>query len=131
MKKTIAQQLNIKEFPFKIKDKNGNGIYLENTNNNWTRWEYGECGNILFSENSDGVSCEYSYESDGTECRRVYRYREPYAHWVKYEYNKEGDVIYREDCKNGVVFDKRPKPTHEGNVVEIDGKKYKLTELKD
>ena len=31
MNKTIAQQLNIKDFPFEIKDKNGNRIYLENS----------------------------------------------------------------------------------------------------
>ena len=30
--KTIAQQLGIKEFPFRIKDENGNEIYLENSN---------------------------------------------------------------------------------------------------
>ena len=29
--KTIAQQLNIKEFPFRIKDKNGNQIYFEDS----------------------------------------------------------------------------------------------------
>ena len=29
--KTIAQQLNIKEFPFEIKDKNGKEIYYENS----------------------------------------------------------------------------------------------------
>jgi hypothetical protein len=29
--KTIAQQLNIKEFPFIIKDTNGNEIYFENS----------------------------------------------------------------------------------------------------
>ena len=27
--KTIAQQLNIKEFPFEITDKNGNEVYFE------------------------------------------------------------------------------------------------------
>tara|TARA_E500000305_G_C3830164_1_gene146960 strand:- start:189 stop:308 length:120 start_codon:yes stop_codon:yes gene_type:complete len=27
--KTIAQQLNVKGFPFKIRDKNGNEIYCE------------------------------------------------------------------------------------------------------
>ena len=30
--KTIAQQLNVKEFPFEIKDKNGNEIYFETSN---------------------------------------------------------------------------------------------------
>ena len=27
--KTIAQQLNVKDFPFEIKDKNGKQIYIE------------------------------------------------------------------------------------------------------
>ena len=31
--KTIAQQLNIKEFPFEIKDENGNVIYYDSNNN--------------------------------------------------------------------------------------------------
>jgi len=29
--KTIAQQLKVKEFPFKIKDKDGNQIYSESS----------------------------------------------------------------------------------------------------
>ncbi|MHA2009961.1 MAG: hypothetical protein ACW980_21820 [Promethearchaeota archaeon] len=29
--KTITQQLNIKEFPFKIKDKNGRILYFEDS----------------------------------------------------------------------------------------------------
>ena len=29
--KTIAQQLNIKDFPFRIKDNNGNETYYENS----------------------------------------------------------------------------------------------------
>ena len=58
--KTIAQQLNVTEFPFEIKDKNGNRIYSEDS--------------------------------------------------------------------FGVIVDKRPKGC-EGKVVEIDGKKYKLTEV--
>ena len=29
--KTIAQQLNVTDFPFIIKDKNGNEIYFENS----------------------------------------------------------------------------------------------------
>jgi hypothetical protein len=33
--KTIAQQLNVKDFPFEIKDKNGNELYYENSNGFW------------------------------------------------------------------------------------------------
>lgn len=40
MNKTIAEQLNIKEFPFKIKDKNGNEIYYEDSNKYWCKKEF-------------------------------------------------------------------------------------------
>jgi len=79
--KTIAQQLNVKEFPFTIKDKNGNKIYYENSNGWWRKWEYGSNGNVIYYEDDDGY-----------------------------------------------ILDNRPKGC-EGKVVEIDGKKYKLTEL--
>jgi hypothetical protein len=80
--KTIAQQLNVTEFPFQIKNKNGNKIYYE--------------------------------DSDG--------------YWYKKEYDSNGNKIYYEDS-NGKIIDNRPKGC-EGKVVEIDGKKYKLTEVK-
>jgi hypothetical protein len=80
--KTISQQLNVKEFPFEIKDKNGNQIY---------------------DENSDGF-------------------------WVKLEYDSNGNEIYFENS-NGKVIDNRPKPSCEGKIVEIDGKKYQLKEV--
>ena len=79
--KTIAQQLNVTEFPFKIKDKNGNPIYSENSNKYWCKSEYDSNGNQIYCETSDGV-----------------------------------------------IVDNRPKGC-EGRVVEIDGKKYKLTEI--
>ena len=79
--KTIAQQLNVKEFPFEIKDKNGNVIYYENSNGDWLKREFDSDGNKIYYENSDGL-----------------------------------------------IEDNRPKGC-EGKVVEIDGKKYKLTEV--
>jgi hypothetical protein len=98
--KTIAQQLNIKEFPFQIEDKNGNTIYSENSDGDWVKWEYDSNRNTIYSENSDGD-------------------------WVKWEYNLGGNVIYCE-TSNGYIEDNRPKPCV-GKVVEIDGIKYKLT----
>ena len=100
--KTIAQQLNIKEFPFRIKDKNGNQIYFENSDGYWSKWEYDSNGNPIYSENSN----EY---------------------WCKWEYDSNGNQIYFENS-NEYIVDNRPKGC-EGKVVEIDGKKYKLTEL--
>jgi hypothetical protein len=52
--KTIAQQLNVTEFPFIIKDKNGNPIYYEDSNNYWAKWEYDSNGNEIYFENSNG-----------------------------------------------------------------------------
>jgi hypothetical protein len=80
--KTIAQQLNIKEFPFKIKDKDGNEIYFENL----------------------------------------------YKYWIKREYDSNGNIIYWENS-NGDLEDNRSK-SYEGKIVEIDGKKYELKEIK-
>jgi hypothetical protein len=100
--KTIAQQLNIKEFPFSIKDKNGKVIYYENSNGFWSKCEYDSNGKEIYFEYSDG-------------------------YWIKKEYDSNGNVIYYENS-DGEIKDNRPKGC-EGKIVEIDGKKYKLTEL--
>ncbi len=49
---TIAQQLKIKDFPFKIKDKNGKVIYLENSNGYWYKLEYDTNGKVIYWEDS-------------------------------------------------------------------------------
>ena len=55
MNKTIAQQLNVKEFPFEIKDKKGNTIYFEISNGYWSKREYDQNGNTIYYEDSEGV----------------------------------------------------------------------------
>ena len=55
MKTTIAQQLKIKDFPFFIKDKDGNKIYFENFNGFWVKREYDAHGNLIRYEASDGT----------------------------------------------------------------------------
>jgi hypothetical protein len=52
--KTIAQQLNVKEFPFEIKDSNGKEIYYENSDGFWIKREFDSNGNQIYYENSDG-----------------------------------------------------------------------------
>jgi len=72
--KTIAQQLNVTEFPFEIKDKNGNEIYFEDSKGFWTKSEFDKNRNEIYFENSNGgwtkrefdenrneIYCEYSY----------------------------------------------------------------------
>jgi len=54
MKKTIAQELGVTEFPFEIKDGNGNLIYYENSYTFWEKCEYDEKGFVIYYENSKG-----------------------------------------------------------------------------
>lgn len=78
---TLAQQLNIKEFPFVIKDNRGNIIYRENSDWDWCKMEYDYYGNKIYRENN-------------------------YGYWVKKEYDDKGKEIYSEDS-NGVVFNNK------------------------
>ena len=52
--KTIAQQLNIKSFPFEIHDTNGNRIYYEDSTGSWYKIEYDTNGNLVYYEDSNG-----------------------------------------------------------------------------
>jgi len=65
--KTKAQQLNIKEFPFEIKNENGKVIYYENENGFWWNIEYDSDGNKIYSENFPDYSRKWKYDSDGKE----------------------------------------------------------------
>jgi len=53
--KTISQQLNVTEFPFEIKNKNGKEIYFETSKGYWFKKEYDSNGNEIYYENSDGI----------------------------------------------------------------------------
>ena len=118
--KTIAQQLNIKEFPFIIRDTNGNEIYYEDSNGYWRKRKYDSNGNLIYREASDGGWCKWEYDSNGN---RIYS-EDSNGWWCKYEYDYNGDEIYFK-TSYGIIRDNRPKGC-EGKVVEIDGKKYKL-----
>ena len=80
---TIAQQLKVTEFPFFIKDKNGNEIYSENSTGYWSKRQYDQNGKVIYYEDSDG-------------------------YWWKCEYDQNGNKIYFEQS-NGCIVDKRPK----------------------
>ena len=101
--KTIAQQLNIKQFPFFIKDKNGNELYYEESNGSWVKREVDENDNEIHYEDSDG-------------------------YWAKHEYNELGQEIYYE-TSIGTKVDKRPKAKPEytmEQLVEMLGEDFKL-----
>ena len=121
--KTIAEQLNVKDFPFSIKDKNGNEIYWEDSDGYWRKYEYDSNGNKIYYEYTDEYWSKWEYDSNGN---KIY-YEDSDGYWSKREYDSNGNCIYYENY-NGLIEDNRPKGC-EGKVVEIDGKKYKLTEI--
>jgi len=123
--KTIAQQLGIKDFPFEIRDKNGNEIYYENSDGYWVKYEYDSNGKQIYAETSKGYWSKREYDSDGN---KIYL-ENSRGFWVKKEFDSDGKQIYYEDS-NGKVINNRPNPSCEGKVVEIDGKKYQLKEVK-
>jgi hypothetical protein len=53
-KQTLAQQLNIKKFPYVIKDDKGNEIYWETSDGLWFKNEFDNQGNRIYYEDSTG-----------------------------------------------------------------------------
>jgi hypothetical protein len=94
--KTIAQQLNVTDFPFEIKDKNNNKIYSENSDGYWIKREFDKNNNQIYYENSDG-------------------------YWWKQEFDKNNTLIYFENS-NGYITDNRTKPTPEFTMEELIAK---------
>ena len=89
-------------FPIEIEDEKGNRTYYEGSDGFWYRREYDKKGKLTYSENSDGF-------------------------WYRCEYDKKGKLTYSEDSDGYKGGTKRS--SCDGKVIEVDGKKYKLTEL--
>lgn len=100
--KTIAEQLNVTEFPFRIWDSKGRIIYFEESDKRWGKYKHDSQGNVIYFESSRG-------------------------YWSKCEFDASNKEIYYENSE-GLIVDDRPKPC-EDEVVEIDGAKYLLTKI--
>jgi YD repeat-containing protein len=94
---TIAQQLNITEFPFEIKTNAGLPVYTEGQDGRWYRFKYNANGDITRYETSTG-------------------------YWYTWEYDADGDIIYRE-TQDGVTYDER---NHKAVVLTMDEIAQKL-----
>ena len=101
---TIAQQLKIKDFPFIIKDKDGNELYGENSDAYWGKTEYDAHGREIYYENSDGWWYKNEYDAHGNQIR----YGDSTGFWRKREYNAQDEEIYYENS-DGIIIDNRPK----------------------
>jgi hypothetical protein len=111
---TIAQFLNVKDFPFVIKDKNYKVIYHEYSTGFWCKHEYNDAGHLIYSEDSKGFWIKRKYDDAGNEIC----YKDSTGYWIKCEYNDKGNEIYYENS-NGYIIDKRPKPIIELTLEDI------------
>jgi hypothetical protein len=142
---TIAQQLNIKDFPFVIKDKNGKEIYYENSTGEWSKKEYDANDKEIYFENSNGYWCKCEYDaygkliyfekSDGFWYKCEYdangydiRYEESSGYWRKSEWDTNGKEIYYENS-TGHIKDNRPKQNELPNSESIEEWEIKITSL--
>jgi len=100
---TIAQQLNVKQFPFSIKNEAGQEIYNEDEIGNWVKREYDEAGRITHYESSSGTWVKREYDEAG----RITRYEESTGYSYKSEYDANGKRIYFES-EGKVLRDDRP-----------------------
>ena len=114
--KTITEQLNIKEFPFGIIDKNYNIIYKEYDDKYWCKYEYDSNGWEIYYESSDGFWCKTEYDSNGKETY----YESSKGLWSKYEYDSNLNEIYHE-TNEGVILDKRVKELTLDQIAEKFG----------
>ncbi len=89
--KTIAEQMNVKEFPFIMYNANGNEIYRELSNRFWIKREYDISGHQIYFEDSDGA-------------------------WYKWEYDVDGTEIYFENSE-GVIIDNRPQDIKKKELI--------------
>ena len=104
MKTTIAQQLNVTDFPFIINDKDGNRIYYEDSNGYWCKNERDAHGKEIRFEDSNGYWTKKECDVHGN----CIRYENSYGYWRKSEFDANGNEIYYEDSA-GAIIDKRPK----------------------
>ena len=102
--KTIANQLNIKKFPFEINDHNGNRIYYEDSEGFWIKKEFDCNNNELRYESSNGYWFIKEYDSKYNE---IY-YEESRGYWSRKEYDTNNNEIYYENS-DGETIDTRPK----------------------
>jgi len=95
--KTIAQQLNIKKFPFTIKDENGNPLYYEQDNEFWCKYKWNSDGKEISYINSNGEWRDNTYDSEG----RLVDYEASTGYRFLKRYDENGNLVYQETQEVG------------------------------
>jgi len=122
--KTIAQQLNTKEFPFIIKNKNGNRIYYEDYGGYWQIREFDKNGHQIYYEDSNGFWNKKEFNKNDNQ---IY-FEDSEGYWYKSEYDENNNQIYFENSY-GRIKDNRPKTIQEYTMEELTkilGKPFKI-----
>lgn len=124
---TVAQLLkhDFSKGDLSLYDSNGKEIYYETSDGYWYKQEFDANGKLIYYGQSNGYWYKHDYDSNSNKIYTEYSDRT----WSKHDYDSNGNKTYYEDS-TGIIIDKRPKKeTCNGKVVEIDDKKYKLTEV--
>ena len=111
-------------FPIDIEDAKGNETYYENSDGYWARSEHDANGNMTYFESSDGYWAKHKYDANG---KNTY-FENSSGFWSKREYDADGNETYYENSDGYKECTPRSQSCA-GKVIEVDGKKYKLTEL--
>jgi hypothetical protein len=85
---TIAQKLEITQFPYEIKDSKGRQIYYETSDGYWEIQKYDSTGNRITLKNSSGYRVDSVYNENG-KC--LYN-KTATGYSERWEYNEEGRV---------------------------------------
>jgi hypothetical protein len=122
---TLAKQRKVTKFPFKIRNKNGNIIYYEDSEGKWNKKEFDADGNktfwlthtgewekmeyrspleVTYLEKSDGYWSKWEYDANGNQTR----FEKSDGFWSSCEFDDQDNVIYMENSR-GEVRDNRPK----------------------
>jgi hypothetical protein len=109
---TIAQQLNVKKFPFEIKNDNRQTIYYEESDGDWFKQEFDDKGCLIHYENNRGFYYNREFNSDGN----VIYFEDYFGFWFKKVYDN-GTMIYYEDSR-GKIIDNKPKELTLGEIAE-------------
>jgi hypothetical protein len=87
--KTIAQQLNVKDFPFIIRDNDGVMIYWEESDGFWERWEYDSSGREKYFEDSTGFKRELDFKKNEIVCSS--------PNGLAKGYDENGNMVFFDD----------------------------------
>ena len=122
--KTIAQQLNVKTFPFSINDENNNEIYYENSGGYWCKREFDTNNNQTHFENSGGYWCKREFDTNNNQTH----FENSGGFWTKREFDNNNNETHFENS-GGYIRDNRTTELTLDDIAKkfnIDVKKLKV-----